>query len=402
MMSRPSLLIPALALLFALAACGGGKPGAEAKAAPAKPAAKEGEHGDKDGLKLSAEEAQRAGIKLETLAAKSLADSLTVTATIRANQDRIARIAPRVEGRITSVSAALGDHVRAGQALASLDSPVIGEAASAWVQAQSSVRVAEADYKRSEALNAEEIIPKKDFLRSKSEYEKAVVGLRAAEDKLRLLGVSPRKGDGANPSERIDSGFAVTTPFAGVVIEKKATLGQLATPSEPLFVVADLSRLWIDADLSEALLSRVRVGAEATVTVTAYPGERFSGRVTYVAAVLDKDKRTVPARIEVENKDGRLKPEMFATATIATSGAASKPAADVLSVPDEAIVLMQGLPSVFVFEHGGYEQRAIEPGDKVGGRTVVKSGVAAGEQVVSAGAYALKARVLKSQISDEH
>lgn len=402
MMSHTTLLMPALVLLLALAACGGGKPEADAKAADAKPAAKEGEHGEKDGIKLSAEEVQRAGIKLETLATRSVVDSLTVTATIRANQDRIARIAPRVEGRITSVSSALGDRVRAGQMLASLDSPVIGEAASVWIQAQSSLRVAEADYKRSETLNAEEIIPRKDFLRSKSEYEKAVIAHRAAEDKLRLLGVAPRKGDGANESARIDSGYSVTAPFSGVVIEKKATLGQLATPGEPLFVVADLSRLWIEADLAEAVLARVRIGAESTVTVTAYPGERFSGRVTYLAAVLDKDKRTVAARIEVDNKDGRLKPEMFATATITTSGTAAKPPADVLTVPDEAIVLMQGLPSVFVFERGGYEQRAIEPGDKVGARTVVKSGLAAGEQVVRAGAYALKARALKSQISDEH
>jgi cobalt-zinc-cadmium efflux system membrane fusion protein len=395
-------IVPTLVLVLCVAACSGGKPEAEAKAANAKPAAKEGEHSDKDGLRFSAEEAQRAGIRLETLAPKALADSLTVTATIRANQDRIARIAPRVEGRITSVAANLGDTVRAGQALASLDSLVIGEAASAWVQAQSSYRVAEADYKRSQALDAEEIIPKKDFLRSKSEYEKAVVGLRATEDRLRLLGLAPRRNDEHGQAEHVESTFAVASPFAGMVIEKKAALGQLAAPSEALFVVADLSRLWIEADLSEALLARVRVGAEATVTVTAYPGEHFSGRVTYVAAVLDKDKRTVPARIEVDNKDGRLKPEMFATATIATGGATSKPEADVLSVPDEAIVLMQGLPSVFVFEHGGYEQRAIEPGDKVGGRTVVKSGLVAGEQVVSAGTYALKARVLKSQISDEH
>ena len=403
MTSRSTVFIPLLALLLAVAACTGGKPDADAKTTAAKPgSSKEGEQGEKDGIKLSAEEAQRAGIKLETLATRSLVDSLIVTATIRANPDRIARIAPRVEGRVTSVSTALGDRVRAGQALASLDSPVIGEAASALVQAQSSLRVAEADIKRSEALNAEEIIPRKDFLRSKSEYEKALIGLRASEDRLRLLGVTPRKSDGTSPSGRIDSGFAVTAPFAGVVIEKKATLGQLATPGEPLFVVADLSKLWIEADLAEAVLAQVRIGAQATVTVTAYPGERFSGRVTYVAAVLDKDKRTVAARIEVDNKDGRLKPEMFATATIATSGAGAKPPADALTVADESIVLMQGLPSVFVFERGGYEQRAIEPGGKVGGRTVVKSGLTAGEQVVSAGTYALKARVLKSQISDEH
>ena len=398
----PAALAMILAAALTLSACGGGKPEAEAKAVPEKAAAKGDEHGDKDGIKLSEEEAHRAGIKLETLAAQAVVDSVTVTATIQANQDRVARVAPRVEGRITGVTANLGDRVRPGQALASLDSLVIGEAASAWVQAQSSYRVAEADFKRSESLNAEEIIPKKEFLRAQSEFEKAAVSLRAAEDKLRLLGVAPQKGDAHGQRAHIESVFAVTAPFAGTIVERKAALGQLATPSEPLFVVADLSKVWIEADLTEALLSRVRVGADATVTTDAYPGERFSGRVTYVASMLDKEKRTIPARIEVDNKDGRLKPEMFATATITSSGAAAKPAADVLTVPDAAIVLMQGVPSVFVFENGGYEQRAIEPGDKLGGRTVVKSGLKAGEQVVGAGTYALKARVLKSQIGDEH
>jgi cobalt-zinc-cadmium efflux system membrane fusion protein len=407
MNARPLTLFSTLALVLALGACGAGKTDGEAKAAagvdkPASDAAGAKADGHADGLKLSAEDAERAGIKLETLSAAPQVDTITVTATIRANEDRVVRIAPRVEGRVTTVSANLGDRVRAGQTLATLDSLVIGEAASTLVQAQSSYRVAESDFKRAEGLNAEEIIPKKEFLRAKSELEKATIALRAAEDRLRLLGVSARRSDSAASADHVESTFPVTAPFAGIVVEKKAALGQLATPSEPLFVLADLSRVWIEADLSEALLAKVHVGATATVNVTAYPGERFTGRVTYIAAVLDKDKRTVPTRIEVDNRDGRLKPEMFVTATIASTGRGAKPATPVLSVPDDAIVLMQGLPSVFVFEQGGYEQRAIDPGERFAGRTVVKSGLATGEQVVAAGAYALKARVLKSQIGDEH
>jgi len=383
-------------IALAMSACGE-KKDAEHGAEHAAEAG--GEHADDGGLKLKPEEAQRAGIKLETLAAQPLSDSVSVTATIHANQDKLARIAPRVEGRVVSVSAHLGDRVRPGQALATLDSLAIGEAAAAWSQAQADHRVAEADFKRAEGLNVEEIIAKKDFLRAKSDYEKANGAVRAAEDRLRLLGVAPARG-----TDRVASTFALTAPFAGTVIEKTAAMGQLASPSEALFVVADLSTLWIEADLTEALLAKVRPGAPATVTVAAYPGERFEGKVTYVAPMVDKDKRTIPARIEIANKDGRLKPEMFANATITSSGAGSKAASEALTVPDDAIVLMQGLPTVFVFEKGKgeYEQRAIEPGEKVGGRTVVKSGLEAGEQVVAAGAYALKARLLKSQIGDEH
>ena len=172
--------------------------------------------------------------------------------------------------------------------------------------------------------------------------------LRAAADRLRLLGGSPERRRHAR------LGFAVTAPFAGTVIEKKAVLGTLASPSEPIFTVADLSRVWIQADLPEAAIAKVRLGANAKVSVPAYPGETFNGRVGYVGAGLDKDTRTVPARIEVANADGRLKPEMFATATIEVAGDKR----EVIALPEAAIVLMDGQPTVFVYEQGAYAMRA--------------------------------------------
>ena len=374
----------ALAVLLALSGCG-------EKAAKEGVAAAPEVKAEEKGLKLTAEERDRAGIKLEEVTSRIFEDAVSVTATIRPNQDRIARVAPRVEGRIVRVTANLGDAVRLGQTLAVMDSVAIGEAQSALLQAQSGQRVAHADFKRAESLSAEEIIPQRDFLRARGEMEKANVELRAAQDKLRLLGGSAGAGG------RAESTFALTAPLAGTVIQKKATVGELSTPSEAVFTVADLSTVWIEANLTEDLLAKIKTGAAATVTVGAYPGERFNGRVAYVANMLDKDSRTTAARIEVANKDGRLKPEMFANATIVTGSQKQ-----VISVPDAAILLLQGQPTVFVAENGGFESRAIEPGEKLSGRTVIKSGLKAGEQVVAAGAYALKARQLKSQIGDAH
>ena len=154
-------------------------------------------------------------------------------------------------------------------------------------EAQAELGIAEADFKRAESLNAEEIIPRKDYLRAKADRDKAAASLRAAADRLRLLGGSPSASGAAV------SAFAVTAPFAGTVIEKKATLGELASPSEPLFSVADLSRVWIQADLPESALAKVRIGANAKVTVPAYPNEVFAGRVGHIGASLDKDTRTV-------------------------------------------------------------------------------------------------------------
>lgn len=388
--SIPIAVATVLALF--LAACGGSEKGTSAKASEKQATAEAKSESTEAGvIKLTEEETTRAGIKLETLGEKAIADSITVTATIRPNQERIARIAPRVEGRVVQVSARLGDSVRAGQALAVMDGVALGEAQSTLQQAQSARRVAQADFQRAESLITDEIIPKRDYLRAKAELEKSSAEQRAAEDKLRLLG-------GAQSGRRATSTFQLTAPLAGTVVERKATVGELHTPSDPLFTIADLSTVWIEANLTEDALAKVKTGAAASVTVKAYPDERFAGRVTYVASLLDKDSRTVPARIEVDNRDGRLKPEMFATATITTTA----PQRSLLSVPDTAVVLMQGQPTVFVVEHGGFEPRTIDPGDKLSGRTVVKSGIKVGEQVVVAGTYALKARILKSQIGDAH
>ncbi len=353
---------------------------------------KEEGHSESEELTLTPEEAERAGVKVEEIRPQALGDQVVVTATIRPDQDKIVRVAPRIEGRITSAPAKLGDRVRAGQTLATLDSVAVGEAHAAWVLAQAELRIAQADFARAERLDADEIIARKDFLRARSDRDKAAATLRAAADRLRLLGVDTSAGGvGA-------SAFAVTAPFAGTVIEKNATLGELASPSEPMFTVADLSSVWIQADLPEAALAKVRVGANASVSVPAYPQETFVGRVDYIGASVNKDTRTVGARIVVPNADERLKPEMFATATIEVAGEKR----EAIALPADAIVLMQGQPTVFVLEHDAYEMRVVEPGERVGDRTVIKAGIEAGEQVVTSGAYALKARKLKSQLGHGH
>ncbi|OYW35467.1 MAG: efflux transporter periplasmic adaptor subunit [Hydrogenophilales bacterium 12-61-10] len=345
------------------------------------------EEGAEKLLDLSDAEIHQAGIKVQKLDLQELADQITVIATIQANQDKLAHVAPRVPGRIVKVSASLGDRVKAGQALAMLDSIELGEARSSYLQAASEAAVAQAGFARAQRLNADSIIPEKDYLRARAEHEKARAALRASADRLRMMGVNPEKLSG--------SVFPLTAPFAGTVIEKKAVLGGLTQPDASLFTVADLSTLWIESDLFEKDLGKVRIGAQATVTLSAYPGEVFKGRLTYISSTMDKETRTVKARVEVPNLDGRLKPEMFATVAIGTGGSAKA-----LLVPEEAVLLLQGQPTVFVAESGGFEPRAVEVGEHAQGYAVLKSGVAAGESVVVSGAYALKARLLKSQIGD--
>jgi len=338
-------------------------------------------------LALDAEEAQRAGIKIQKLELQEKSGQVMVTATIQADQDRLAHVAPRVSGRIVRVNANLGDKVKAGQSLAMLDSIELGEARSNYLQTASEAAVAQAGFDRAQRLQADNIIPEKEYLRARAEHEITRARLRAAADKLHMLGVDPEKLSG--------SIFPITAPFAGTIIEKKAVLGELAPPDQSLFTVADLSVLWIEANLFEKDLAKVKHGAQASVTVSAYPDAVFKGRLTYISSVVDKDSRTVKARIEVPNPDGRLKLEMFATAMIQT-GSNTK----ALLLPEDAVLLVQGQPTVFVAEVAGFEPRAVEVGERAQGLVMIKSGVQVGEAVVVSGAYALKARLLKSQIGD--
>ncbi|MBX3592114.1 MAG: efflux RND transporter periplasmic adaptor subunit [Burkholderiaceae bacterium] len=397
-LSLSRVLIPALALVLAAATagCSRSEPSRESAADTAsKPAggSPEGdEHGAAGRVGLSPEELRTAGVKVEPLKLRSVVDQVVLTATIRANQDRIAHVAPRVPARVVNVKAKLGDHVRAGQTLALLDSIELGEAHAVYRQAQSQFALASADLERAQKLQADQIIPEKDYLRARAEYEKARASLRASTDRLRLLDATHRDTERDPPSI-----LAVRAPFDGTVVEKHAILGELAQPDKPIFVVADLSSLWIEANLFEKDLARIRIGAPAVVTVAAYPGETFSGKLTYISSTVDRETRVVPARVEVPNADGRLKPEMFATAFVDTAASAQA-----LILPREAVLLVNGQPTVFVEEGDGFEARAVELGGSVGGGVVVRSGLREGEPVVVSGAYAIKARLLKSQIGDAH
>lgn len=356
------------------------------------PAGEVKEHTEEKGLMLSAEELSVAGVRVMPLQEQVVSDQLAVTATITANQDKLARVAPRVPGRLSKVLVNLGDTVKQGQPMALIDSIEVGEARSAYAQAASERGLAKANLDRAEKLYADQIIAQKDYLRARAESEKANAVLRAASEKRQAYGVGERTQSGSVST----STFAVTAPFSGSVIEKKAVLGDLAQSDKPLFSVADLSTVWIETNLFEKDIGRVKIGAPALVTVTAYPGETFKGKVTYISSVMDKESRTIKARVDVPNTDGRLKLEMFATASISTAGSAKA-----LLLPDEAVVLIQGQPTAFVQEGEGFEARPVELGDKVRGQVALKSGIKPGEKVVVSGAYALKAKMLKSQISAE-
>ncbi|MES2299397.1 MAG: efflux RND transporter periplasmic adaptor subunit [Pseudomonadota bacterium] len=340
-------------------------------------------------LAMSGEEVAAAGIKTALLQEQEVGEQIAVTATIGANQDRYASIAPRVAGKVARVLVSQGDRVMRGQTLALIDSVEAGEAQSLYAQAATEAALANSAVQRAEKLFADQIIPQKDYLRARADADKTRAVLRAASERRHALGIGDSAQRAGEPSV-----FPVLAPFDGTVVEKKAVLGELAQPDKALFAVADMSNVWIETDLFEKDLAKVKLGVPASVTVAAYPDQVFQGKVTYISSVMDKETRTIKARVDVSNGDGKLKLGMFANAQIGTAGVAKA-----LLLPQDAVVLIQGQATAFIQDGHGFAARPVELGDKLRGQVVVKGGIRAGETVVVHGAYALKAKMLKSQIS---
>ena len=384
---KTSALVVVVLSTLAFASCDRGEEkGEKAEKSPA-PRAQAGKP-----LVLREEEIRQAGIKVEPAQIQSTEELITLTATVTPNQERIARVSPRLSGRIASVSVVQGARVKAAQVLAVLESSELGEARSAYMQAKSEADVAQAALTRAETLALEEIIAQKELVRAKADAERARAALRAAQEKMKLLGVSP---SGTEKREAF-AAYPLIAPFAGTIIERKAVVGEAAQADEPLFTVADLGTVWLEADVFEKDLAKLVAGAAARITLAAYPDQAFGGKLTYLGDTMEKSTRTVKARIEAPNPDGRLKPGMFATVALRSNASAQA-----LLVPEQAVTLYQGHAAVFIESQGGFMPRAVEAGAPIGGKVPIKAGLAPGERVVVAGAYELKARLLKSQFATE-
>lgn len=381
--TRPLLLLLLLVGPFALNSCGG------AKEPPPEPAAPD-EHAGEEVVVLDTAAIRLGGIQV------SVVDSITTTAllvtgSITFDADRVSHVGSRSDGRIIAVQADLGARVRLGQALAMLESVEVGRIRAEEREAEALLKIAQENHSREQRLAEQGISSRKELLEAEAQLRRAEAALHSAEDRLDVLGASHDHGAGGQ--------FSLVAPFAGVVVARDASLGEMATPADTLFTVADLSEVWIELDIFERDLSRVRSGQSAAVVVTAYPGRTFPGRIVYVGDVLNPTTRTVRARVEIPNPDGALKPGMFATASIQVGGGGPPMAV----IPQDALQTLEGRRVVFVPGDAPGEFRAVpvEVGETIDGdRVVILAGITPGSRVVTAGAFALRSELSKGEIGE--
>jgi len=315
---------------------------------------------------------------------------------ILANENRLAHLSARVPGHIVAVYANFGDRVKEGDRLLLLDSPAFGEAQLEYRKARTTLSVTAKAVERAQALLDRGAIGVGESQRREADYENARADLHEAEEKLHLLGMTEREiqrlAAKTLPHAEVAQ-VSLRAPFTGEVIERNATIGEVIDPNKMLFTVADLSTVWVRADFPEQQAGRLKTGLTIEVRVSAYPDTMFQGAITYVGAVIDPTTRTVTARADVSNPEGRLRPEMFADVTLVTDEQS------VLSVPRAAVQQVGSRTVAFVVRGPRrFESREVTLGQASNEYIQVVAGLAAGDEVVTQGSYALKSEYLREQM----
>jgi len=350
--------------------------------------------------------AQSSAIELEIVAPQQIAGSIAATGKVLVPEDRVANIGPVHEGRIVNLYAGQGSVVRKGQKLADLESADIDQAEADYLKAladyenatrtsAAEVKFAQANYDRTKMLYEKTITAGKNLQQAEHDLEVAkaaaasnVAGARVAVANARrhlmILGLKDSAIDSLASKPNLASVFSLNAPISGVVVERNATVGATVGSDASLFKIIDTSSVWVDANVFEKDLGRVRRGQEVRVTVPAFPGVTFAGRVILISSVVNPDTRGVQVRTEVSNADGRLKPDMFANVEIITDVRRAA-----ISLPQSAVLDDGGHKVVFVQTGNGYEKHIVTTGIENGDRIEILDGLQAGDHVVVKGNYLL-------------
>jgi cobalt-zinc-cadmium efflux system membrane fusion protein len=358
-------------------------------------------------VKLNPEAVKRANLKVEPVAAGSLADRVQLTGELVFNEEKTARVSSRLAGRVVKITADYGAEVKKGDALAVIDSVELGQAQNAFLQAAASYRVAQKAYERARLLWQEKAISQAEFQERQAKFELATSERDYAENRLHLLGLTDadiarmhrggKKRKGPSFHAEVESTFALRSPISGQVVDRKVTPGLVVKPDEELFVVADPATLWCFVQVPEKDLPIVKTGAPVIIRVSSLPQAEFPGAIDYIAAMVEKATRMTRARVRVDNAKGELKAGMFATIKV-SSGARTA-----LNVPETAMVASGAGQYVFLEQEPGlYLKRVIKPGMKADGRVEVLEGLKEGERVVTQGAFTLKSELEKESLEAEH
>lgn len=380
--------------------------------------------GHADEVTLTSEAIARYGLRLEAAHRRTLTPTFVAPARVGFNSDAMAHVGSPLKGRAIEIKVRLGDSVKRGSPLLVVESPELGEAQADFLQKRTAVEssapavdLAKVAWERAKGLfDQSQGISLTEVQKREAEYKATIAAQRAAvaavigvENRLHLLGMSQHSIDELARTGEIAPRYTIDAPIDGQVIQREVTLGELVGPErEALMVLANMSVLWVLADVPEARLREVSKGTRARIIIgtSGSPNaQTFEGQVALVAPLVDAATRTAQVRIDVPSSSLALRPGMFAQAEIASIEEGDTLSVPVIAVPDEAVQVVEGVPSVFVpveGEPGAFARRPVRVGQPVGGLVPILAGLEEGEEVVASGTFILKAELGKGNASHEH
>ncbi len=385
-------MIPvAVASLFALVVLGGSE-SRDTQAAESEPVAPDG--GGVTTLRMTPDAMAAIGLKTEPATKSRLQLPLQMSGRVTYDQNRFARVSAPIAGRVKSFRANIGDRVKQGEPLAFIESPEIGRAQSDYLRAAAERDVADRAFERAKVLFDKKGVSRGEVQRLEGEALRARAAVQEATHHLTILGFTEEAVARLGETGAVETAMPLVSPLSGVVVRQEAMTGAGVEPTQMLYLVADLSVVWVEANVHERDLARVRAGQSAEVRVQAYPDQIFSGRVKTLGLALDEQTRTLMVRIVLPNRGETLNPGMLAQVNLLTDEAG-----EVVTVPAEAVQRDGERSLVFVEQAPGvFAVREVTVGRTAGNRTEIRAGVEPGEKVVTTGSFRLKSDMKKTEM----
>lgn len=344
-------------------------------------------------VELSASALANVTIRTAKVARRRVIEALRLPAEIQPHPDQIAHITPLVPSQVTEVKARPGDKVKKGDVLAVLKNVQLGEARAEIAQAKAALEVAKDQLTRQEQLLDAGIGAQKSYVEAQGAVKQAQASLAAAISRAQVYGGSG--GSGATT--------VIRSPLTGTIVERHATAGEVATPEQQLFVIANIDPVWVVGRAYESDLPLLHKSEGAVVQLKSYPERSWKGSISYIAPTLDERTRTAEVRVELDNPDLVLKPGMFASIVPTSPADDVAGPATTLAVPVSAVQRDGKQSLAFVAKDSRrFEPRVLRLGKRGVEYVEVLEGLTEGEPVVVEGTFILKSEAAKHELGGGH
>ncbi|WP_447962789.1 efflux RND transporter periplasmic adaptor subunit [Nitrospira sp. Ecomares 2.1] len=330
----------------------------------------------------------RQRIRIEEVKERLTPHSISAPGHVALDLSHVAKVSSRIPGQVDKVMVQLGDRVNKDQPLAAVESMRLDELVQEYLVAKSKLDVASSNFRRTKQLLAENIISQRRFLEDRGQQIEAQAVYQHVREKLLNMGLSPQELQQMEHGSHLEGHkYLLRAPLSGTVVNQKIVLGQGVAAGDEFFEIVDTSQVWVFANLPIEHARRFKEGDQGEVLPRG--GEPITARLTYIAPVADATTRTIRVRFDVENSNGRLKPNEYVDVRLIDQ---QQP---VLSIPLSALTMVEGVRGVFVQRGNGYDFVFIETGQEGGGLVEIKRGLKLGEHVVTEGVFDLKNAIMK-------